>query len=141
MALRRNEYYWIENAKGDLRKRGRYMYSDAAPDLFRTKKQAQVFCRRGEKPIKVQLVKACEKELLLPTVIIDKKVGRDGFVYGYQCPSCNQTALYDKHLSENTVAFVCSFCGGRLMVGGVNFNDSVSDPEPFILPAGWDREE
>lgn len=60
MALRRNEYYWIENAKGDLRKRGRFMYSDAAPDLFRTKKQAQVFCRRGEKPIKVRLVKVEE---------------------------------------------------------------------------------
>ena len=57
MALKRDEYYWIENAKGDLRKRGRYMYSNAAPDLFMTKKQAQAFCLLGKRPVKVRLVR------------------------------------------------------------------------------------
>ena len=60
MELKRDEYWWIENAKGDLRKRGRYMYSNAAPDLFMTKRQAQAFCRRGERPVKVRLVKVEE---------------------------------------------------------------------------------
>lgn len=81
------------------------------------------------------------KENAVNTVVIDKKNGRDGFVYGYTCPACRQIVQYDEHLSEYTILFICAFCGGRLMVGGVNFNDSVSDPEPFILPAGWDREE
>lgn len=60
MKLKRDEYYWIEDAKGDLRKRGRSMYSVAAPDLFRTEKQAKAFCSRGKKPVKVRLVKVEE---------------------------------------------------------------------------------
>ena len=67
MALKRDEYFWIEDAKGDLRKCGRFMYSNEAPDLFMTKKQAQAFCRMGEKPVKVclafeQLQKSIEGE-------------------------------------------------------------------------------
>jgi hypothetical protein len=61
MSLKRDEYWWIEDAKGDLRKRGRYMYSNAAPDLFMTKRQAQAFCLLGKRPVKVRLVKVEEE--------------------------------------------------------------------------------
>jgi len=68
-------------------------------------------------------------------VTIDKKVGRDGFVYGYKCPECGTEVLYCKHLSENTVAFVCAFCSQVLYVKKVFNPDNCveSEPIPFLV--------
>ena len=62
MALKRDEYYWIEGANGKLADVGRVfelntIFEMGTPHLFLTKRDAREYCRPGEKPVKVRLGK------------------------------------------------------------------------------------
>lgn len=65
MALKRNEFWWIEKAGENLIDTGRYfcqgtLYDGGIPNLFGKKEYAKEFCRPGERPVKVRLVKVEE---------------------------------------------------------------------------------
>ena len=71
MSIKRDEYYWIEGKDGKLVKTGRSIYGReedlvegledcGLPEMQESKEWAKVLCRKGERPVKVRLVKAEE---------------------------------------------------------------------------------
>lgn len=67
MALKRDEYWFIEGPDGKLIREERFVFADDAgvgddsPRLFTSRKRADKHCFMGERPVKVRLVKVEEK--------------------------------------------------------------------------------
>jgi hypothetical protein len=65
-ALKKDEYWWIEDEKGKLAEYGRNLdfergrkviYEDGTPNLFISKETAENHCYEDENPVKVKIVK------------------------------------------------------------------------------------